>query len=224
MVGGVQKLPRGRSLVVSGTRVSDTLLSRYFSVLLCLPRVLQRQRSPGVPHSSRAVQAAPGRGRAEGHRDRLQGLREGRTNSALMSGCDDPRASPGSPRSWGPAGTHSESGPLSRLLAMRLETGFQSQVLLEDPGACMPLSTCPTAALRCSLCCEHTCLLRCPPHPHMTFCQVQSLLRQCPDLLAQTGLWPAVSLGREGAVCEEWASSSGREMWSSSISRKPSRA
>lgn len=183
------------------------LRSQHFSVLLCLPRVLQRQRSPGVPHSSRAVQAAPGRGCAEGHRDRLQGLREGRTSSILVSGCDDPRASPGSPRSWEPTGTHSESGPASRLLAMRLKAGFRSQVLFEDPGACMPLSTCPAAALRCSQCCGHACLLHCPPRPHITFCQAQSLLQQCPDL-AQAGLWQPVGLGREGLSVR-----SGQQQW-----------
>lgn len=80
------------------------VLLPFSSVLVCLPRVLQRECSAGVPHPPRAVQAASGRGRAERHRNGLQGLRQGRSVKAragegtlhqLRSPClrrDDPQS------------------------------------------------------------------------------------------------------------------------------------
>lgn len=85
VAGRVQKPPRG---VPGPPGHVLTLPPHRSSVLVCLPRVLPRQRSPGVPPPSRAGQAAPGRGRAARHRDRLQGLREGRTLGPRV--CDDP--------------------------------------------------------------------------------------------------------------------------------------
>lgn len=53
------------------------------SVCVFLPRVLQRQRSPSVPHTSGAVQEASRCRCAEGYRHSLQGLRQGRRSQPV---------------------------------------------------------------------------------------------------------------------------------------------
>lgn len=80
------------------------------SVLVRVPRILQRERAPGVPHPSRAVQAASGRGCAEGHRNSLQGLRQGRT--------------------WGEQGGVRASVPLS--LSWALWPSVRRSALIDD--------------------------------------------------------------------------------------------
>lgn len=60
-------------------QVLTVLFLHSSSVLICLPCILQRQRSPGVPHTSWAVQASSWCGCTERHRNSLQGLCQGRT-------------------------------------------------------------------------------------------------------------------------------------------------
>lgn len=129
-------LPSGRLWA----RVPDGVLLHSSSVLVCLPRFLQRQRSPGVPHPSRAVQAASWRRRAAGYRDRLQGLREGRNARTCISVSSlsrlgvmtllrtEVRARSRRPH----RNTLRIRGPLPASWAVRLRTGSQSHVLLED--------------------------------------------------------------------------------------------